>query len=203
MRRGLRAGVSTALALCTGLLTNVITQGWTWPATAALVMFGAGWIALEVFWRPEVPTPDGSPVPRQLPACTPDLIGRDAELADLDRIAATATVCVIVGTAGVGKTTLAVCWARRAADRFPDGQLYINLRGFEPSAAPLVPAEAVNGALASLGVPPERLPDGLDARAALFRSMIADRRLIVFLDNARDATQVRPLIPGSRGSLAL
>src|SRR5690242_19808967 len=158
IRRGLRAGVSTALALCTGLLTNVITQGWAWPAAAGLVVFGAGWVALEVFWRLEVPTPDGVAVPRQLPAGTPDVIGRGAELAELDRVSARATVCVILGTAGVGKTTLAVCWAHRVADRFPDGQLYINLRGFEPSAAPLLPAEAVNSALASLGLPPERLP---------------------------------------------
>src|SRR5947199_1283010 len=202
-RRGLRAGVSTALALCTGLLTNVIIQDWAWPAAAGLTVFGAGWIALEIFWRPEVPALDGLKVPRQLPACTPDLIGRGVELAHLDRITANASVCAIVGTAGVGKTTLAVHWARRAANRFPDGQLYVNLRGFDPGSTPLTPVQAVNNALASLQVPPERLPDGLDARAALFRSMTADRRLLLLLDNARDATQVRPLVPGSHGSLAL
>ncbi len=203
MRRGLRAGVSTALALGTGLLTNLVTADWAWPVVAGLVVFGAGWIALEVFWRPETPAPEAPPPPRQLPAGTRDIVGRSAELARLDRLTTRATVCAIVGTAGVGKTTLAVHWARRAADRFPGGQLYINLRGFEPDASPLTPAEALDSALAALSVPVERLPDGLDARAALLRSVTAQQRVLLLLDNARDAAQVRPLIPGSRGSLAL
>lgn len=158
MRQGLRAGVTTVLALGTGLLTNLVTADWAWPVLAALVAFGAAWVALELFWHPDAPPPDGSPAPRQLPAGTPDLVGRSAELARLDRITARATVCTIVGTAGVGKTTLAVHWARRASDRFPGGQVYVNLRGFESASAPLTPAEALNGVLASLGVAPDRLP---------------------------------------------
>ena len=199
-RQGVRAGLSTTLALGTGLLTNVYTQNWAWPTGAGLAAFAVGWIALEVFWQPSAA--DVTAVPRQLPAGPPDLVGRDADLATLDRMTATSAVCVIVGTAGIGKTALAVHWARRAAGRFPGGQVYINLRGFDPASAALT-AEAVHAALASLGLPPESLPDGLDARAALFRSATAQRRVLVLLDNARDATQVRPLIPGSPGSLAL
>jgi hypothetical protein len=203
MRRGWRAGLSTALALCTGLLANVFTRDWAWPAAAALAVFGIGWVALEMLWRPVEPASNGSAVLRQMPACALDLVGREAEFAALDRMTAGASVCVIVGTAGVGKTSLAVHWARRIAGRFPGGELYINLRGFDPAAAALTPAQAVNTALASLGLPAEGLPDGLDARAALFRTMAAQRRLLVLLDNASEAAQVRPLIPGLPGSLAL
>ncbi|WP_186316105.1 tetratricopeptide repeat protein [Catellatospora sichuanensis] len=195
--------MSTTLALSTGLLTNVVTQGWAWPAFAGLLVFGTGWIVLETLWRPEATLPNIAPVPRQLPACPPDLIGRDGELARLDRMPASGTACVLAGTAGVGKTTLAVYWGHRAAGRFPGGQLYLNLRGFDPTAPPLTPAEAVDAALAALGTAPEDLPDGLDARTALLRTIAAQRRVLIVADNARDAAQVRPLVPGARGSFLI
>ena len=105
-------------------------------------------------------------------------------------------ISAIGGTAGVGKTALAVNWARRAAPSFPDGQLYLNLRGFGPSP-PMSPAEAISGFLTALGVPPERWPPGFDAQAGLYRSLAAGRRLLIVLDNAKDVEQVRPLLPGA------
>jgi DNA-binding SARP family transcriptional activator/Tfp pilus assembly protein PilF len=148
-------------------------------------------------------------VPRQLPADIAAFAGRTAELAQLDALlpaAGTApamVVCVVDGTAGVGKTALAIHWAHRVAHRFPDGQLYVDLRGFEADAKPMSAAEALRGFLDALAVPPHRLPAGVPAQSALYRSLLADRRALVVLDNARDAEQVRPLLPGSPGCLAL
>jgi DNA-binding SARP family transcriptional activator/tetratricopeptide (TPR) repeat protein len=154
------------------------------------------------------------PVPMQLPLALPAFAGRSDELARLDAMvpaetgagaAGTATVIIsaVSGTAGVGKTTLAVHWAHRIAGRFPDGQLYVNLRGFDPSGSALDPAEAVRGFLGALRVPMERIPTSLDAQTALYRSLLAGKRVLVLLDNARDAEQVRPLLPGSAGCLVL
>ncbi len=103
----------------------------------------------------------------------------------------------IGGMAGIGKTTLAVHWAHEMTDLFPDGQLYVNLRGFDPTGSLVTPDEAVRTFLGALGVPPSRIPAGLDAQTALYRSMLAQRRMLVLLDNARDTDQVRPLLPGS------
>src|SRR5439155_19531677 len=115
----------------------------------------------------------------------------------------TVVVIAIDGPAGVGKTALAVHWAHEVGHRFPDGQLYLNLRGFDPAAAPVTAAEALRRLLESLAVPVEQIPADLDGQAALYRSHLVGRRMLVLLDNARDPEQVRPLLPGSPGCLAL
>ncbi|MFI7034932.1 BTAD domain-containing putative transcriptional regulator [Microbispora rosea] len=146
------------------------------------------------------------PVPAQLPPDLPHFVGRTAEVARLDAVlagAASMTVCCLSGTAGVGKTTLAVHWAHRVWDRFPDGQLYVNLRGFDPDAAPVDPFDALRRFLGALNTPPERIPQDSDALVGLYRSLLAGRRVLVVLDNARDAEQVRPLLPGGARCLVL
>jgi tetratricopeptide (TPR) repeat protein/transcriptional regulator with XRE-family HTH domain len=139
--------------------------------------------------------------PRQLPPPVPGFVGRDSQLAELSRMleqpGGTATISAIGGMAGVGKTALAVRWAHRVAAEFPDGQLYVNLRGFDSSAAPVSTTDAVRGFLDALGVAASQLPATSQAQLGLYRSLLAGRRILVVLDNARDAAQVRPLLPGS------
>jgi tetratricopeptide (TPR) repeat protein/transcriptional regulator with XRE-family HTH domain len=149
-------------------------------------------------------------VPHQLPASVRYFTGRAAELRDLAGLlepvraaGETAVISAITGTAGVGKTALAMHWARQVAGRFPDGQLHVDLRGFGPAGAPLTSAEAVRLFLDGLGVPSQRIPADLDGQAGLYRSLLAGRRVLIVLDNARDAAQVRPLLPGSPGCLVL
>jgi tetratricopeptide (TPR) repeat protein len=152
-------------------------------------------------------------VPAQLPADAPAFTGRARHLAELDKLlprggggtgrAATVVISAIDGTAGVGKTALAVHWAHQVRDRFPDGQLYVNLRGFGPDRHARDPATVLPGFLDALGVAPQQIPADLDARAALYRSVLADRRVLILLDNASDSAQVRPLIPGTPDSLAV
>jgi len=166
--------------------------------------------------RPEQPAAQerGSPlplrpwhVPRQLPTAPAQFVDRAAELARLDELIGPAggpegqaggetPIRAIVGLPGVGKSALATVWAHRAAGHFPDGQLYVNLKGFGP-AGPLTPEQAIRGFLQALGVSSADLPESLDAQAALYRSILAGNRVLVVLDNARDADQVRPLLPGS------
>ena len=112
-------------------------------------------------------------------------------------------IAAIHGTAGIGKTTLAVHWAHGVADRFGDGQLYVNLRGFDATGSPVRPAEAVRGFLEAFEVPPQRIPASLEAQVGLYRSLLTNRRVLVVLDNARDAEHVRPLLPGAPGCLAV
>ena len=142
-------------------------------------------------------------VPRQLPAASTAFTGRRAELAALHAgTHAGGQVWIVSGAAGVGKTSLAVRFGHEVRDLFPDGQLFLNLRGFHPGL-PMRPAEALPLLLAALGVPPERMPVSLDAQVALYRSTIADRRVLLVLDNVADPHQVRPLLPGGPGSLVL
>ncbi|MFI9561019.1 AfsR/SARP family transcriptional regulator [Nonomuraea endophytica] len=144
--------------------------------------------------------------PRQLPSDITRFTGRHAVLAALDDLLpgtdarpeapAPIVIAVVSGPAGVGKTALAVHWAHRVRQRFPDGQLYVNLRGYGP-ASPTEPAAVLESFLLALGVPAARIPVGTEARSALLRSTLADRRMLILLDNAHDAAQVRPLLPGS------
>ena len=159
--------------------------------------------------------PDGArslipDAPHQLPAAVAQFTGRAAELHMLTRVLDQATgapgtvvISAIGGTAGVGKTALALHWAHQAAGRFPGGQLYANLRGFDPGGAPAAPAEVIHGFLDALGVPPGRLPPTAAARQGLYRSLLAGRRTLVVLDNAADEQQVRPLLPASPGTLVI
>ncbi|MFD4600882.1 BTAD domain-containing putative transcriptional regulator [Streptomyces sp. NPDC058464] len=151
-----------------------------------------------------------TPALARLPLDVRGFTGREEELAQLDSILAegigapaVAVVSTLSGTAGVGKTAVAVHWAHRVADWFEDGQIYLNLRGFEPSRPPVTPAEALPRLLEALGVLPQHMPVSLDAQTALYRGMLAGRRMLVMLDNARDAEQVRAFLPGSAGCFTL
>jgi len=157
--------------------------------------------------------PSAGPVPRQLPAAVACFAGREAELAALSELAGLTgagprgrpqalVILAIRGAAGVGKTALAVQWAHQAAGQFPDGQLHVNLRGYDPDQ-PAAPADALAGALRALGVPGPMIPDELEERSRLYRSQLAGRRVLVLLDNARDSDQVRPLLPGDAGCVAV
>nr|WTB34699.1 tetratricopeptide repeat protein [Streptomyces sp. NBC_00830] len=146
--------------------------------------------------------------PAQLPAGLAVFAGRQAELGRLREIAgevtpAASTTVLLSGMAGVGKTTLAVHWAHTVADRFPDGQFYVDLRGFDTARTAMTPVEALSGLLEAWGLPPHRIPAGMDALAGLFRSLLVGRRVLVLLENASATEQVRPLMPSSPGSLAL
>jgi DNA-binding SARP family transcriptional activator len=161
--------------------------------------------------KPREPQPAVPLVPAQLPADLPAYVGRvqgkDSMLALLpggpryqpDQVAVT----LIKGMAAVGKTTFAVHCAHEVADRFPDGQLYVNLRGFDAEIAPLEPAEVIRAFLDALGTPLKDIPPELDACTALYRSLLAERRCLILLDNARDTKQVLPLLPGKPGCLVL
>lgn len=146
-----------------------------------------------------------APVPRELPPEVYGFVGRDDEHAELDALLAapgSPVLAAIVGMAGVGKTALALSWAHRVRERFPEGQLYLDLRGYDPDRP--VPAERALGALLrSLGVDGSGLPSDAEELARRYRSLLAGRRMLVVLDNACTAEQVRPLLPGSLGCFAL
>lgn len=145
-----------------------------------------------------------SPVvaPAQLPPPVAAFVGRSAELAKLDAAARTRTMAVVVGSAGVGKTTLALQWAHRVRASFPDGQLHLDLQGFgveQPSDI----GSALEILLTALAVRAADMPPGREPRLALYRTLTADKRMLVVLDNARDADQVRPLLPASAASFTV
>jgi DNA-binding SARP family transcriptional activator len=151
------------------------------------------------------------PVPRQLPVAPRHFAGRAREMQVLSRLLSppggdppgVMVIAAIGGTAGIGKTALAVHWAHQIADRFPDGQIYINLRGFDPSGKPVDRRDAIRRLLDALQVPAHQIPADADAQQDLYRSEAARRRMLIVLDNAADVDQVRPLLPGGPGCLIL
>jgi DNA-binding SARP family transcriptional activator/DNA-binding XRE family transcriptional regulator len=156
------------------------------------------------------PADDVHVVPRQLPISPRNFTGRACELVALSSLLEQETkpgkgvgIVAVTGMAGIGKTALAVYWAHQVAGQFPDGQLFVNLRGFSPSGAPVAAIEAVHRLLAALGVPSARIPADPDGQAGLYRSLLVGRRMLIVLDNAQDAEQVRPLLPGSPGCMVL
>ncbi|MGY0233214.1 tetratricopeptide repeat protein [Longispora urticae] len=150
------------------------------------------------------------PGPAQLPPVIGDFVGRDAELERLDGMApgpdgaprSSVVISTIAGFGGIGKTALAVHWAHRVRDRFPDGQLYVNLHGYS-AAVPVQPIEALARFLRALGVPAEQISPELAEATAQYQAALADRRMLIILDNANHAEQVRPLLPADPGSLAV
>ncbi|MBA2806484.1 tetratricopeptide repeat protein [Streptomyces sp. KM273126] len=149
------------------------------------------------------------PVPRQLPADVYAFVNRTDELSRLDEVLSgrddsdvVVLVHVVAGTAGAGKTSLVLHWAHRVKDRFPDGQLFVNLRGYDPGE-PVTADQALRRFLRALGVAPADVPQDIDDAAALYRSLLADRRVLILLDNAATVSQVRPLLPGDGTSLVV
>ncbi|MEJ3658051.1 tetratricopeptide repeat protein [Actinomycetes bacterium KLBMP 9759] len=172
------------------------------PAEQAVLLdaIGSGGAVRPVEWAVAAP--------RQLPATTPAFTGRLAEIAELERLVdsadpAAVVVAAIDGMAGIGKTTLAVQLAHRVADRCPDGQVFLDLHGFTEGIDPVGPAAALDRVLRSFGVPGHRIPTGVEERAAMYRSHLAGRRVLLVLDNAVEEEQVAPLLPGSPGCVVV
>ncbi|MEU0878161.1 tetratricopeptide repeat protein [Lentzea sp. NPDC005914] len=150
------------------------------------------------------------PVPRQLPAAPAAFVGREAELAELTAAlnrspdaSGTVVISALAGTGGIGKTWLVLHWAHAHLDRFPDGQLFVDLRGFSPAGQPMETPAAVRGFLDGLDIDPTRIPTDLHAQAALYRSLVAGRRMLIVLDNAAAADQITPLLPGDPSCMVL
>lgn len=156
-------------------------------------------------------TPLGRAGPAQLPHDVQAFTGRERELADLhahmpeagDPGGRPVVITAIEGTAGAGKTALAIRFAHQVAGSFPDGQLWLNLRGFAPDQVPLAPGDALGHLLHSLGMSAQQIPPGTDEKAARYRELLAARRALIVLDNAASTAQVRPLLPGQGPSLVL
>jgi tetratricopeptide (TPR) repeat protein len=211
----------SALAASDGMMLAVITSSWfyeevVWHSTVRDAYVSVPVSVKEtntVAWARlpgTVPiSGSGHPVPRQLPVRHRRFVGRQPELDQLATLldaaaseSGTVIITAIAGTAGIGKTALALHWAHQVKDRFPDGQLHVNLRGFDLQA-PVDPSQALHGFLEALGVVPSGIPSDLDARAALYRGLVADRRLLIMLDNAASADQVRPLLPNTPTCLVI
>ena len=158
--------------------------------------------------RPRQPGQDVHVVPGQLPAAPPSFVGRRAELADLDAVLAGGstgqpTIVGVSGMPGVGKSALATFWARRVLERFPDGQLYLDLQGFSANVSPVSVADAARSLLAGLAVPSSGIADSPSALSGLLRTTLAGRRLLLVLDNVRDCEQIRPLLPSTGGCVVV
>lgn len=150
------------------------------------------------------PVPGAAPVPRLLPASLGSFVGRTAEVGALDRLSAgPSRLLLVTGPAGAGKSTLAVEWARRRAAHFPDGQLFLEMRGFDRAEKPMTPSEALPSLLRALGTPTAEIPHQLQEQVQLYRSLTADRRLLVLLDDVGGPGQVRPLLPSGPGCLTV
>ncbi|WP_329388348.1 tetratricopeptide repeat protein [Streptomyces sp. NBC_01351] len=159
--------------------------------------------ALPTAAKTVVPSVRGLIVPSELPPDVPGFAGRSEELAALDALVEgvgdrhAPTTGLITGVAGIGKTGLAVRWAHRVSEHFPDGRLFADLRGYDEQQAPTAAGDILSRFLRSLGVESDVVPDGLEDRVALYRSVLADRRVLLVLDNVRTFAQIRPLLPGS------
>jgi DNA-binding SARP family transcriptional activator/Tfp pilus assembly protein PilF len=185
---------------------SVVAAG---PATAPSVPAALA-AAAPAPVAPAVPAPS----PAQLPPEPAGFVGRAAELdwlhallpgtpTERGRVPEASSTALVTGTAGVGKTTLAIRFARQAGPLFPDGQLYVNLRGFDPASAPMQPATALRWFFDALGVPATNVPAALEAQSALLRTLLDGKHMLLLLDNAHDADQVRPLLPGSPGCMVV
>jgi hypothetical protein len=159
---------------------------------------------VEELRRPITPP---TPVPQQLPPPVAGFVGRRSHLDELTRLANidddALSAAVVCGASGAGKSALAIEWAHENIGRFPDGQLYLDLRGSDTARRPVQPGDALVRFLHALGVPTTRMPISVDEKAALYRSLLAGRRMLILLDNAGSPAQVRPLLPGSPTSMVL
>jgi tetratricopeptide (TPR) repeat protein len=211
---GLALWRGTALAGVPGLAAETRRAALGELRLAAVEAQHVNDVALSKTDQSPVPADPGdsavSDVPARLPADLPTFVGRGGELARAAEFLPpgaegpeTVLIATIAGMAGIGKTTLAVHWAHRVAGRFPGGQVYVDLRGFDRAGSAMEPAEAIRTVLAALDVPSSAIPPGLDASAAYYRSLLAHRRVLILLDNVRDADQVRPLLPGTPGCLVI
>jgi DNA-binding SARP family transcriptional activator len=204
-----RSGRSAeALAVFRDIRRRLVAELGIEPASD-LELLHKGILADDPALRPAPGPAAEAPRRRFLPRDIHDFTGRAAALARLDELAdearrtnGAAIVSAIGGVAGVGKTALATHWAHRSLARYPDGQLYLNLRGYD-ARDPMGPSEALTLLLRALDVPPARIPHEPDEMAALYRSVIAGQRILVLLDNARSVAQVRPLLPSGPGVFAL
>ncbi len=194
-------------------LTSSSEAARTWGTVAAAVSAGNAAGPAAPSASDPAPAEAGVviPVPAQLPFEAPGFSGRHDELSLLQAVLPARSVgsdepvpvVVISGTAGIGKTALAIRFGRQAAKRFPDGQLYAHLRGLGPATPPVEPGEVLRSFLDALGLAPHRIPADTEGRAALYRSLLDGKRMLIVLDNARNAAQVRPLLPGSPGCLVV
>lgn len=214
MREGrpivLIAVTSGLLSVMLAVAVNVATggtlpgplSGASWLAWPAVALLGAITVAVAILQQPPAPKPP-IPVPRELPAAVTAFAGK-SDLAAVNRVLADGCrVLAVSGPPGAGKSTLALHVAHERRDQFPDGELFATLRGAEPDPDPVAPEAVLTRFLERLGVPEDERRGGLDDLAARYRSAIADRRMLIVLDNARNAAQVLPLLPGGRGCLVL